>query len=229
MYYPNCYVVEGFGIPGSNDLSSEMPVMNHMPYMLSDYDMIAVTAYLQAKDAPGNFSKITASEDWQNYFKKERPLPDGSPKVFASIESLAESEKLLDPVDLIIEKNGCLVCHKIPGIETATTGLIGPILAMKSTAARRLSSPEYRNAVSEGRAKATTEREYVMESILDPAAFTLPGFGDGEGMPSDYARKMTLGDLEKVVTFLLTIDETMVEKEDLLSPVGLDKDAEPAQ
>lgn len=229
IYCPNCYVVEGFGIAGSDDLRSEMPVMNHMPYELSDYEMIAVTAYLQAKDTPGDFSKVTAVEDWKNYFKKELPLPDNSPKVFASIESLAETEKLTDPVEVIIEKNGCFVCHKIPGIEIARVGLIGPILAMKNTAALRLSSPEYREAVLKGLAKATTERAYVMESILEPGAFILPGFRDGDGMPSDYRRKMTIGELEKLVTFLLNIDEAMVEKEALLSPVGLDEKADSAQ
>ncbi len=223
IYCPNCYVVEGFGIPGSDDLRSEMPVMNHMPYQLSDYEMIAVASYLQAKDTPGDFSRVTAKEDWKNYFKKKLPLPGDSPKVFASIESLAETEKQTNPVEVIIEKNNCFVCHKIPGIPIAKTGVLGPILAMKSNAARRLASPEYQRAVAEGRAKATTEREYVMESILHPAAFMLPGFRDGDGMPSDYSRKMTIGDVQKLVTFLLTIDESMIEKEDLSGPVGLDE------
>ncbi|MFQ5543030.1 MAG: hypothetical protein ACE5FY_01610 [Nitrospiria bacterium] len=225
IYCPNCYVVEGFGIPGSDDLRSEMPVMNHMPYQLSDYEMIAVASYLQAKDTPGDFSKVTAKEDWQNYFRKELPLPGDSPKVFASIESLAETEKLTDSIEEIIKKGGCFVCHRIPGIPIARTGLIGPILAMKSTSALHLSSPEYRLAVSKGLAKATTEREYVMESILRPAAFILPGFRNGDGMPSDYGRKLTIGELEKLVDFLLTIDETMIEKEALSSTVGLDEDA----
>jgi len=227
IYCPDCYVVEGFGIPGSNDLKSEMPVMNHLPYELSDYEIIAVASYLQAKDTPGDFSKVTAKEDWQNYFKKELPLPDDSPKVFASIESLSETEKLTDSLEGIIEKTGCFVCHRIPGLSIARTGLIGPILAMKSTAALHLASPEYQKAVSEGRAKATTEREYVEESILDPAAFILPGFREGDGMPSDYSRKLTIGELEKLVTFLLTIDEAMIEKEALLSPVGLGDNPEP--
>ncbi len=227
IYCPDCYVVEGFGIPGSDDLKSEMPVMNHMPYQLSDYEIIAVASYLQEKDTPGDFSKVTAVKDWQSYFKKELPLPDDSPKVFASIESLAETEKLTDSIEGIIKKTGCFVCHRIPGIPIARTGLIGPILAMKSTAALTLSSPEYRLAVSEGRAKATTEREYVMESILNPSAFIPPGVRAGDGMPSDYSQKLTLGELEKLVSFLLTIDEAMIEKETLSSPVGLD-DAEPA-
>lgn len=215
IYCPDCYVVEGFGIPGSDDLRSEMPVMNHMPYQLSDYQMIAVASYLQAKDTPGDFTKVTAVEDWQSYFRKELPLPDNSPKIFASSVGLAETEKLTDSVEEIIQKNGCFVCHKIPGITNAQTGFIGPILAMKSTSAHNLSSPEYQQAISEGLAKATTEREYVMESILHPAAFILPGFRAGDGMPSDYSQKMTLGELEKLVTFLLTIDEAMIEKEDL--------------
>lgn len=227
IYCPDCYVVEGFGIPGSDDLQSEMPVMNHMPYEMSDYEMIAVASYLQAKDTPGDFSKVTAKEDWQNYFKKELPLPGDSPKVFASIESLEETEKFTDPVEVIIEKARCFVCHKIPGSPIARTGIIGPILAMKTNAALRLASPEYQQAVAEGRAKATTAREYVMESILHPAAFILPGFREGDGMPTDYSRKLTIGDLQKLVTFLLTIDEAMIEKEGLLSPVGLDEKAEP--
>ncbi len=229
IYCPNCYVVEGFGIPGSDDLRSEMPVMNHMPYELSDYEIIAVAAYLQTKDTPGDFSKITAVKDWQNYFKKARPLPDNSPKVFASIESLEETEKLTHSIEGIIKKNGCFICHKIPGIAIAKTGLIGPILAMKNTAGLRLSSPEYRLAFSEGRAKARTEREYVMESILEPAAFILPGFGTGEGMPLDYSRKMTLGEVEKLVDYLLTIDESKIKEEGLLSPVGLDEKPDPVQ
>ncbi len=222
MYCPSCYVVEGFGTPGSQDFSSKMPVMHHMPYLMSDYDMIATTAYLQSMDTPGDYSRVTAAKDWQDYFDQELPLPDNSPKIFASIESLAETEKLVAPLEGVIEKNGCFVCHKIPGIPIAKTGLIGPVLTMKSTAARRLASPEYQKAVSEGRAKATSEREYVKESILNPTAYIVPGFGKGEGMPTDYARKMTLGDLEKVVDFLLTIDENKAEKESLLSPVGLD-------
>jgi len=221
IYCPNCYVVEGFGISGSDDLKSEMPVMNHMPYQLSDYEMIAVASYLQAKDTPGDFSKVTAKKDWQHYFKKELPLPGNSPKIFASIESLAETEKLTDSIEGVIEKAGCFVCHKIPGTSVARSGLIGPILAMKSAAARNLSSPEYQKAVSEGLAKATTEREYVMESILKPNAFILPGFRGGAGMPSDYGRKLTIGELENLVTFLLTIDEAMIEKDHLSSPVGL--------
>jgi len=229
IYCPNCYVVEEFAIPGSDGLLSEMPVMNHMPFELSDYEMIAVASYLQAKDTPGDFSKVTAKEDWQNYFNKKLPLPGDSPKVFASIESLAETEKLTNPVEVIIEKNNCFVCHKIPGIPIAKTGVLGPILALKTNAAIRLASPEYQRAVAEGRAKATTEREFVMESILHPEVFMLPGFRDGDGMPTDYSMKMTIGDVQKLVSFLLTIDTTMITKEDLSAPVGLDELDEPGQ
>ncbi|VAX30186.1 hypothetical protein MNBD_NITROSPIRAE01-1309 [hydrothermal vent metagenome] len=221
IYCPSCYVVAGFGLPESNDLVSKMPVMNHMPYQLSDYEIIAIVSYLQAKTSSGGLSKVTAVEDWQNYFKKELPLPEDSPKVFASSVGLAITEELSASVEEVIKKNGCSVCHKIPGIEIAQTGLIGPILAMKSTAPRRLASKEYQEAVLEGRAKAITNREYVKESILNPSAFIPPGFRGGDGMPSDYSQKMTLGDLDKLLHFLLTIDETMINKEDRSSPVGL--------
>ncbi|MFQ5589513.1 MAG: c-type cytochrome, partial [Nitrospiria bacterium] len=221
IYCPSCYVVEGFGVAGSDGFVSKMPVMHHLPYEMSDYDIITATAYLQFMDTQ-DYSKITAPDDWQNYFKKDLPLPDGSPKIFASIESLAETEKLLDPIEVVMEKNGCFSCHKIPGIDRAQAGLIGPILAMKNVAARRLASPEYKQAVSEGRAKATTAREYIAESILRPDSFIVPGFRAGDGMPTDYERKMTLGDVENIVTYLLNIDESMVDEDDLVSPMGLD-------
>ncbi len=221
IYCPSCYVVEGFALPESNDLVSKMPVMNHMPYQLSDYEIIAIASYLQANTSSGGLGKVTAVEDWQNYFKKELPLPEDSPKVFASSVGLPETEKRTDSVEEVIKKNGCSVCHRIPGIEIAQTSFIGPILAMKSIAPRRLASKEYQKAVLEGRAKAMTNRAYVKESILNPGAFISPGFRDGDGMPSDYSQKMTLGDLDKLINFLLTIDETMIKEEDRLSPVGL--------
>jgi len=221
IYCPNCYVVEGFGIEGSDDLLSEMPVMSHMPYKMTDYEMISVASYLQSMDTPEDFSKITAPEDWRNYFNKKLPPRLESPKVFASVETLAETEKLTDSVEEIIEKGHCFVCHKIPGIPFARIGVIAPVLTMKTTAALRLASPEYQQAVAEGPAKATTPREYVMESILHPAAFILPGFEDDDGMPGNYRQKLTIGDLQKLVNFLLTIDKETAEKDGLTNRMGI--------
>ncbi len=220
IYCPSCYVVEGFAVPESDGFVSKMPVMNHMPYQLSDYEIIAIVSYLQASASPGDFSKVTAVDDWKNYFKKELPLPEDSPKVFASSVGLAVTEKRTDSIEAVIKKNGCSVCHNIPGIKIAQTAFIGPILTMKSTAPRRLVSKEYQQAVLEGRAKAMTNREYVKESILNPAAFIIPGFRAGDGMPSDYSQKLTLGDLDKLINFLLTIDETMIKKEDRSAPLA---------
>ena len=64
-----------------------------------------------------------------------------------------------------------------------------------------------------GKAHATTAKEYVIESIVDPGAFIVPDFRQKhfpEGstiMPQDYGRKFTYDALNKLVDFLLSLDE----------------------
>jgi len=50
MVDPGIYVVKGFGKKGSNDTISPMPAVNKAPIELSDIEIDAVIAYLQAKD-----------------------------------------------------------------------------------------------------------------------------------------------------------------------------------
>jgi hypothetical protein len=98
-------------------------------------------------------------------------------------------------------------------VAIAGTGLIGPLLIEKTNAPRRLKSPEYRKAVREGRAHARTPKEYVMESIMHPDAFIVPGFQDD--MIKDFGKKFTFDALEKMADFLLTLDEESARKEGL--------------
>ena len=212
LYCPSCYVVEGFGKEGSNDEESKMPIINKMPMALSDYQMVAVAAYLQAKDKPGDYSKVTAKEDWERYFKKELPPPPEEASFSLPEEKAAKTALIDDTPEEIIEKMSCFVCHKIPTVPVATIGVIGPLLTLKTNAALRLKSPEYLLAIEEGRAHATTPKEYVKESILHPGAFVLPEYPDR--MPRDYEKRFTMGGLEKLVDFLLTLDESMVNESD---------------
>ena len=54
---PSCYVVKGYGKAG--DKVSPMPVIVKPPISLSPIEANAVIAWLQSKDTPGEFSKVT--------------------------------------------------------------------------------------------------------------------------------------------------------------------------
>jgi hypothetical protein len=57
LWEPSLYVVKNFGKKGSNDTVSPMPVINKPPVGLSDIEMNALIAYMQAKD--GNPVTVT--------------------------------------------------------------------------------------------------------------------------------------------------------------------------
>lgn len=108
----------------------------------------------------------------------------------------------------IIVKMGCGVCHQIPGVAAAQSGMEGPLLIAAETAARRLASAEYRRALTSGRAGATTPSDYLVESILRPSAFIVPGFEqrgrpDESAMPDHFGTAFTPAGLERLVEYLL--------------------------
>lgn len=213
LYCPSCYMPEGLGQKGTVGMKSEMPVITEPPISLNDYEIVSVVAYLQEKESPGDYTRVTAKEDWEHYFRKKlSPPEDDLAGSTGNEEALKKTALVTDTPDVIIEKMGCFVCHKIPSISLARTGVIGPLLILKTNAPKRIASPEYQEAVREGKAKATTPKEYVLESILDPGAFVIEGFSDG--MPRDYRSKFTVGALEKLVDFLLTLDEEIAIKEE---------------
>jgi hypothetical protein len=85
----------------------------------------------------------------------------------------------------------------------------------------RIASPEYLERVKMGMASAKTPREYVIESILNPSAFIVPGFDRKENhlispMYPYYAQRFTQEGLEKLADFLLTLDAKTAAKEGLM-------------
>lgn len=105
MVDPGIYVVKGFGKKGSNDTISPMPVVNKAPIELSDIEINAVIAYLQAKD--GN--EVTV------------PLPTEAPVAEAEP---AETAGPAGTVEEVVAKYGCQACHKMLG----SGGDLGPSL-----------------------------------------------------------------------------------------------------
>lgn len=127
-----------------------------------------------------------------------------------------------DTVVQIIQKMGCAVCHKIPMIPNATVGTRGPVLMLRTTAPLRLASPEYQARVRAGLAHATTPKEYVIESIVEPGAFIVPGY-EVEQHPNltpmypHYRERFTDEALGFLASFLLMIDEDEARREGLLN------------
>ncbi len=200
-YCPNCFVVQGFALKGTNDMVSPMPIVNKAPIELADTEIVAVVTFLQTRD--GDLSKATAKESWESYFGKKLGESATAGATQASTGAAAGPVIALesDTPDQIVAKNGCFACHKIPGIAAAKIGMIGPLLIEGTNALNRIKSPEYKKAMAEGKVHATTPKEYVMESIVNPAAFIVPGFQDD--MLKDFAHKFTFAALSKMADYLL--------------------------
>ena len=98
-----------------------------------------------------------------------------------------------EPIAEIFTKAGCAVCHTVPGISGAD-GRVGPPLLLGATGPARLADPAYR-----GHAK--TVREYVIESVLEPGLFVVPGYPSST-MPTWYGAKLSALALEKIASYL---------------------------
>ncbi|MBI3606588.1 MAG: c-type cytochrome [Nitrospirae bacterium] len=98
-----------------------------------------------------------------------------------------------EPIPEIFTRAGCSACHTIPGIPGAE-GRVGPKLVLGSTGPLRLGDPAYRG-------QAKTVHEYVIESILSPGAYMVPGF-PAQAMPRWYGQKLSAGALEKMAAYL---------------------------
>ena len=98
-----------------------------------------------------------------------------------------------EPITEIFTKAGCAVCHTVPGIPGAK-GLVGPPLLLGSTGPARLADPAYRG-------QAKTVHDYVIESVIEPGVFVVPGYPAGT-MPTWYGTKLSALALEKMATYL---------------------------
>ncbi len=126
MLDPNIYVVKGFVKKGSDDTESPMPAVDKPPTQLSDVEISAIIAFLQAKD--GN--PVTVA------------LPAQTPA------SLVAADEQTEPVKPMLARNGeeaiakyaCAVCHAVLDSEAA----IGPSL---NDVGKRLTINEIRDSV----------------------------------------------------------------------------------
>ncbi|HTP41360.1 MAG TPA: hypothetical protein VML36_02975 [Nitrospiria bacterium] len=159
------------------------------------------------------------------------PLPISKEEAEAQFR---ESQTALptDTPAVIVQKMGCFVCHKIPTIPNANVGTNGPVLMLKTTAPQRLASPEYQARVKAGFAHATTPLEYVVESIVDPSAYIVPGYDKSANpavipMYPHYKDRFTPEALQFFALFLLQLDEKMARDEGMLENAPASRTAHP--
>jgi hypothetical protein len=98
-----------------------------------------------------------------------------------------------EPIAEIFTKAGCAVCHTVPGISGAD-GRVGPPLLLGTTGPARLADPFYRG-------HAQTVHDYVIESVLEPGLFVVPGY-PADTMPTWYGAKLSALALEKIASYL---------------------------
>ena len=119
------------------------------------------------------------------------PVP--VPSVAALVPGMVPLVTGDEPITEIFTKAGCAVCHSVPGIQGAD-GRVGPPLLLGATGPARLADPAYR-----GHAK--TVRDYVIESVIEPGVFVVPGYPAGT-MPTWYGAKLSALALEKIASYL---------------------------
>jgi cytochrome c2 len=144
-----------------------------------------------------------------NVVLKKVPSPNEAASVQPPPSVVASADDT--PEEMLI-KMGCGACHQIP-TTALKFGRIGPVLVGKTTASVRLASPEYQAQKKTGKAHASTPKEYLIEAIVEPSAFVVPGFEMKSNpqismMPKDYGNKFTYEAFDTLVDFLLSIDES---------------------
>lgn len=191
---PNCFVVEGFGVKGTNDKESPMPKIHKPPISLSLPELAAVDTWMYVREGkePPSFEEITKSYE---KFIPEADRPKQQEEKPAAGALLADGS---EPVDQIFAKAQCVACHTIPGIAGAA-GTIGPKLVEGTNAPTRIKDPTYKGS-------AKSAKEYITESVINPSAFVVKGFPDNT-MPKVFGQKLSAGALNKIVDYLSQVQE----------------------
>jgi cytochrome c551/c552 len=95
---------------------------------------------------------------------------------------------------VVYQNNYCGVCHALPTAET--NGMLGPAHDnMGALAEERIAQPDYTGT-------ATTAAEYLRESLLDPAAYLVPGYAGSQHVMPAFTH-LPPEDIEAMVYMLL--------------------------
>jgi len=146
MLDPNIYVVRGFGKKGSGDTESPMPAVDKPPSQLTDVEIGAIIAYLQAKD--GN--PVTVA------------LPARTNESLAAAGEITEPARpmLAQSAEEAIAKFACAACHTVLDTESA----IGPSL---HDVGKRLTVDQIRDSIIAPNAVIVEGYAQVMPDISE--------------------------------------------------------------
>jgi mono/diheme cytochrome c family protein len=195
---PNCFVVAGFGVKGTNDKESPMPKIHKPPISLSLGELAAVDTWMyvrEGKEAPSYEEIVKAYEKFIPESDRPKQQEDKPGAAAGAGGVLADGS---EPVDQIFAKAQCVVCHTIPGIAGAV-GTVGPKLVEGTNAPNRIKDPAYKGG-------AKTVREYITESVISPSTYVVKPFPDGV-MPKIFGQKLSAGALNKIVDYLSQVQE----------------------
>jgi len=140
MLDPGIYVVKGFGKKGSNDTESPMPAVDKPPTLLSETEIDAIIAFMQAKD--GN--EVTVA------LPTEAPVQEEAPAAPVLAQSPEEA----------LNKFGCTACHAI--LESQSP--VGPEL---NTVGARLSVELIRQSIIDPNAVITKGYTPMMPDLSE--------------------------------------------------------------
>lgn len=110
MLAPGAFVVAGYGKKGSNDTESPMPAVDVAPILLSNVEIEAVIAYMQAKD--GNEVTVEIPSE----------MPAAEPA--AASTPVAAVPAVADNAEAALVKYACTACHSVAGSQSP----VGPDL-----------------------------------------------------------------------------------------------------
>ena len=204
---PSCYVTGGFDVRGTEGRESPMPMMHKPPINLSIDELIAVDTWLfyregvvppSPEEIEQAYRKVIPESEWPKPSKDVKIYPAMYTADIRHDGSWTLSGK--EPMDVMFTTALCFACHDIPGIPGAV-GAVGPKLVMKTLAPKRLEDPTYKG-------KATTVRDYVIESILDPSVYVVAGYPD-HIMPKDYGTRLSKRALDKMASYLSRLEQAV--------------------
>jgi len=191
---PSCYVVEGFGVKGTNERISPMAKIHKEPIALSIPELAAVDTWFYVREGkePPSYEEIVQS--YEKFIPESERQATSTTTAAPAVPTISGQ----DSVDRIFAKAGCVTCHTIPGIPGAV-GTIGPKLMEGTNAQLRLKDPSYHG-------QANTTRDYIAESIVSPGTYVVKPFQDGV-MPRDFGERLSAGALTKIVEYLSQLQE----------------------
>jgi len=93
-------------------------------------------------------------------------------------------------------QGGCSACHELAAVGPAWAAS-GDLQGIATRAGERIKEADYTGS-------ATTAQQYLIESIVQPNAFVVPGFDAGI-MPQDYAQRLTAQQVADLIAYMETL------------------------